>query len=158
MYRYVGCEYLFRDEEGRLLSLEFESPVDYETRKEAEEDETTLKFTRKDGEIKLLVYSKEWQLLRKNEKGIWVLRSLPAGELIAELSYSDFKDNLRNKIKRYIPPCEGGKEEFETIDDSFDELFPDMREGKTIHISSCESGYVTEGGNYGSDRQHPTSR
>ena len=149
MYRHVGCEYLFRDEEERLLSLEFESPVDYETIEDAENDETTLKFIRDSGEIKLLVYSKEWHLLRKNEKGTWVLRSLPAGELIAEYSYSDFKDNLRNKIKRYVPPYEGGREEFEIINDSFEDLFPNMCDGQTINISSCESNYIAQGGNDG---------
>lgn len=152
MYRHVGCEYLFRDEEKRLLSLEFESPVDYETIEDAEKDETTLEFIRDSGEIKLLVYSKEWQLLRKNEKGTWVLRSLPAGELIAEYSYSDFKDNLRNKIKRYVPPHEGGREEFEIIYDSFEDLFPNMCEGQIINISSCESGYIAQGDNDGKNR------
>lgn len=136
MYRYIGCENLFRSGEGRLYALELESPFLYETWDEAQRDNTSCRFKKVAGEVKLLVYSTTWAIIEER-KGIGkVMRTVPSGKIIAEYTTDEFFQVPRNRIKRYVPAEERtSDEEFAEEYISFDDLFPDLEEGSIVAVS-----------------------
>ena len=136
MYRYISCENLFRSGEGRLYALELESPFIYETWEEAQRDNTSCRFQKVGGEVKLMVYSTTWAIIEE-KKGVGkVMRSVPSGRLIAEYTTDEFLAVPRNRIKRYVPVEERtDDEEFAEEDVRFDDLFPDLEEGSIVAVS-----------------------
>lgn len=144
MYRYVGCENLFKDEEGRLHALELMSPFAYETEEEAERDNTTCRFVKKDGEVKLFVYQTKWYIVEDAKCGGKVMKSVPSGRLIAEYSSRDFLDNPLNRIKRFIPPDEQEGAEFRIEQSAFEDLFPGLSEGECVSVSQSDTYYIAK--------------
>ena len=146
MYKRVGMNYLFHDEEGVLYALEAASPASYETEALAEKDDTRFRFEKRGGEVMLIAYRGEKEVVDE-ARGRRVIRSIPTGTPIAEYSTKTFLDNPLNKIKKFVPECERGSghllsDEFREGFILFDDLFPDLEEGRSIYVSPDSERYI----------------
>ena len=147
MYRYVSSESTFRAGNGELYSLDIRDPVIYETSRDAEESGMCCRFEKHNGEVLLVIYPREWNVVEICEKLGRVMRPVAVGEPLARYTAEEFFNTPNCTLKRYVKPeertrAEMSRGEFEIIRKSFDDLFPDLEEGEGIYIDRSDAWYV----------------